>query len=72
VPVLRNEHGEKLSKQTGAAAVAPRDAADAVAALLAAARSLGLPLACADSLDAFWRAAIPAWAALLEARRERV
>jgi glutamyl-Q tRNA(Asp) synthetase len=71
VPVLRNEHGEKLSKQTGAAAVAPHGEAQAVAALLAAARSLGLPLDGADSLVAFWQAAIPAWTALLEARWER-
>ncbi|MDB5753888.1 MAG: uncharacterized protein JWR56_316, partial [Massilia sp.] len=34
VPVLRNEHGEKLSKQTAAAAVAPNNEAEAVAALL--------------------------------------
>jgi glutamyl-Q tRNA(Asp) synthetase len=72
VPVLRNEHGEKLSKQTGAAAVTPRDEAEAVAALLAAAHSLGLPLERADSLAAFWQAAIPAWAALLAARGETV
>jgi glutamyl-Q tRNA(Asp) synthetase len=72
VPVLRNEQGEKLSKQTGAAAVTPRDDAEAVAALLAAARSLGLPLVRAESIEAFWRAAIPAWAALLAARGETV
>ncbi len=71
VPVLRNAQGEKLSKQTGAAAVTPRDEGESVAALLAAARSLGLPLGRADSLTAFWQAAIPAWAALLQARRER-
>jgi glutamyl-Q tRNA(Asp) synthetase len=71
VPVLKNEHGEKLSKQTGAAAVTPRDEAEAVAALQAAARSLGLPLEPADSLSAFWQAAIPAWAALLAARGEK-
>lgn len=78
VPVLRNEQGEKLSKQTGAPAVTPRDEAEAVAALLAAARSLGLPLplplslAHADSLAAFWQAAIPAWAGLLRSRGESV
>jgi glutamyl-Q tRNA(Asp) synthetase len=71
VPVLRNEQGEKLSKQTGAAAVAPRDEGECVGALLAAARALGLPLDRAASLGAFWQAAVPAWAALLEARRER-
>ncbi len=72
VPVLRNEHGEKLSKQTGAAAVAPRDEAEAVAVLLAAARGLGLALERADSLAAFWRAAVPAWAALLEDRADEL
>ena len=70
VPVLRNADGEKLSKQTGAAAVTPRDEAEAVAALLGAARSLGLPLADASSLAAFWPAAIGAWANLLAARGE--
>ena len=70
VPVVRNELGEKLSKQTGALAVAPGDAAAAVAALQDAARFLGLQLAPAESLDAFWRAAIPAWAQLLRERGE--
>ncbi|MFC0253617.1 tRNA glutamyl-Q(34) synthetase GluQRS [Massilia consociata] len=72
VPVVRNENGEKLSKQTGALAVAPGDVQSddtaAVAALLQAARFLGLPLEQAASLDAFWRAAIPAWSRLLAAR----
>ena len=72
VPVLRNAHGEKLSKQTGAAPVTPRDDVEALAALLGAARGLGLPLAGADSLAAFWPVAITAWAALLTARGERV
>jgi glutamyl-Q tRNA(Asp) synthetase len=72
VPVIRNSSGEKLSKQTGAIAVAPRDETEAVAALLATARSLGLPLERADSLAAFWRAAIPAWAVLLASRGEPV
>jgi glutamyl-Q tRNA(Asp) synthetase len=68
LPVLRNAQGEKLSKQTGAAAVTARDDAEALAALIAAARGLGLPLDSAASLPAFWRAAVPAWAALLAAR----
>jgi len=79
VPVLRNENGEKLSKQTGALAVQPGDEAAAVAALRHAARFLGLGLdrelgpaaAGADtnaSLAAFWQAAVPAWASLLAAR----
>jgi glutamyl-Q tRNA(Asp) synthetase len=68
VPVVRNENGEKLSKQTGALAVAPGDEAAAVAALLQAARFLGLGLEQAVSRDAFWRAAIPAWSQLLASR----
>jgi len=64
VPVVRNEHGEKLSKQTGAIAVAPGDEQAALAALMDAARFLGLQLPPVESLDAFWRAAIPAWAAV--------
>ena len=68
VPVVRNENGEKLSKQTGALAVRPDDAAGAVAALRQAAGFLGLDLAPADSVEAFWRAAVPAWAALIAAR----
>jgi glutamyl-Q tRNA(Asp) synthetase len=72
VPVLRNELGEKLSKQTGATAVTAASEAEALLALLDAARGLGLPLAPADSLPAFWAAAIPAWAALLAAHGESI
>jgi glutamyl-Q tRNA(Asp) synthetase len=72
LPVLRNGQGEKLSKQTGAAAVAPRNETEAVAALLAAAGGLGLPLGRADSLTAFWQAAVPAWAELLAARENEL
>ena len=73
VPVLRNEAGEKLSKQTGACAVTPQGEAEAVAALLAAARSLGLPfdaaaLEASGSLAAFWPAAMSAWANVLISR----
>ncbi len=68
VPVVRNENGEKLSKQTGALAVAPGDQATAVEALWAAARLLGLPLMRPASLHAFWQAAIPAWSQLLATR----
>ncbi|KQQ96624.1 tRNA glutamyl-Q(34) synthetase GluQRS [Massilia sp. Leaf139] len=71
VPVVRNEHGEKLSKQTGALAVLPGDETAAVQALLAAARFLGLPLERPDSLAAFWAAAIPAWSRLLDERGAR-
>jgi glutamyl-Q tRNA(Asp) synthetase len=72
VPVLRNDLGEKLSKQTGAAAVAPANEAEALQALLDAARGLGLSIGRVDSLAAFWTAAIPAWAALLAAHGEIV
>ncbi|WP_370663519.1 tRNA glutamyl-Q(34) synthetase GluQRS [Massilia rhizosphaerae] len=68
VPVVRNAEGEKLSKQTGALAVRPGDEAAAVAALRAAAGFLGLDVGEADSLAAFWRAAVPAWAAWIAAR----
>ena len=68
VPLVRNANGEKLSKQTGALAVRPGDAAGAVAALREAAGFLGLDLPPVDSLEAFWRAAVPAWAALVAAR----
>ncbi|MES2316587.1 MAG: tRNA glutamyl-Q(34) synthetase GluQRS [Pseudomonadota bacterium] len=67
VPVLRNANGEKLSKQTGANAVVANDSAAALAALMDAAHALGLQPGTPATLDAFWRAAIPAWAALLDA-----
>ena len=74
VPVVRNENGEKLSKQTGALAVTAGDEAAAVAALLDAARFLELELEleldapAPRSRDAFWDAAIPAWGRLLARR----
>jgi glutamyl-Q tRNA(Asp) synthetase len=68
VPVVRNAEGEKLSKQTGALAVRPGDEAAAVAALRQAAGFLGLDVGEPDSLAAFWRAAVPAWAAWIAAR----
>jgi glutamyl-Q tRNA(Asp) synthetase len=74
VPVVRNENGEKLSKQTGALAVQPGDEAGAVAALRAAARFLGLDLGSPsgvgknDTLAEYWQAAVPAWASLLASR----
>ena len=64
VPVVRNADGEKLSKQTGALAVRPGDEAGAVAALRQAAGFLGLEVGDVGSLDAFWKAAVPAWAVL--------
>ncbi len=69
VPVVRNENGEKLSKQTGALAVAPGDETAALDALLLAARFLGLDLDRPASLYAFWDAAIPAWRRLLDGRQ---
>jgi glutamyl-Q tRNA(Asp) synthetase len=70
VPVVRNAAGEKLSKQTGALAVRPGDEAAASAALLDAARflGLGLGLESADSPAGFWQAAIPAWHNMLAGR----
>lgn len=62
VPVVRNASGEKLSKQTGAVAVAPANAADALAVLQRAAGFLGLQLAPADTPAQFWQAAVRAWA----------
>jgi len=66
VPVVANADGEKLSKQTGAQAF--DNGADAgvllADALLPAARFLGLHVE-ATGIDAFWRAAVPAWAQLL-------
>jgi glutamyl-Q tRNA(Asp) synthetase len=60
VPVIRNANGEKLSKQTGALAIDP---ARPLATLHDAAGFLGLQLGAADSVAAFWRSAVPAWAA---------
>ena len=62
VPVVNNNVGEKLSKQTGAAAVdrhAPLDA------LVEAARHLGIDVS-AGSLDAFYSAATAEWAKRFE------
>ena len=65
VPVVRNANGEKLSKQTGALAVTAGDEASAVAALLETARFLDLGIEQAESLEAFWRAAVLAWGRVL-------
>lgn len=70
VPVLRNADGEKLSKQTGAVAVVPGDQAAAVAALRDAASFLGLAPEPADSVAQFWQSVVPAWARLLQLRKE--
>ncbi len=60
VPVVTNAVGEKLSKQTGAK---PLDRQKPLEELLAAARQLGLVLdGQPESLQAFWQAAVAAWA----------
>ena len=63
VPVVTNDSGEKLSKQTGALAFdTAGNAADLLrSALLPAARFLGIAVH-ATSVEDFWRQAIPAWA----------
>jgi glutamyl-Q tRNA(Asp) synthetase len=69
VPVVTNDAGEKLSKQTGARAFdagAQDEAALLREALLPAARFLGLRLE-ADGIAQFWERAVPAWRALLDA-----
>ncbi|MES3022272.1 MAG: tRNA glutamyl-Q(34) synthetase GluQRS [Pseudomonadota bacterium] len=68
VPVVRNADGEKLSKQTGALALAPGDEGGALLALREAARFLGLAPGAAGSLEQFWRDAVPAWDNLLRSR----
>jgi glutamyl-Q tRNA(Asp) synthetase len=66
VPVVVNELGEKLSKQTGARAFDNGAAPEVLLqqALLPAARFLGMHFQ-AGTIDAFWRAAIPAWTQVL-------
>jgi len=61
VPVLVNERGEKLSKQTGAAAL---DHSRPLQGLMAAAQFLGLGLESGrpQTVAAFWEAAVAAWA----------
>jgi len=66
VPVVLNERGEKLSKQTGAAAFDNGASVEQLlaTALLPAARWLGMDLRAA-SIAEFWRAALPAWDRLM-------
>lgn len=65
VPVITNQHGEKLSKQTGAQAL---DTTQPLHALRQAAQFLGLPDFTAGSVDDFWRQAILLWAARFQLR----
>lgn len=67
VPVVRNANGEKLSKQTGAVALVAHDEAGALSVLLDAAAGLEVSVGSPATLDAFWRNAVPAWAAKLRA-----
>ena len=60
VPLVTDERGEKLSKQTGAQ---PVDAAQPLQALRLAAAHLGLGAIQAASLDAFWQEAVRRWGA---------
>lgn len=60
VPVIRNAQGEKLSKQTGAGAIA---IGDGVRTLIDAAHFLQLDVGRPVSLGDFWDRAVPAWAA---------
>ena len=66
MPVVVNELGEKLSKQTGAMAFDNGAPPSLLLqhALLPAARFLGMDCQ-ADTIDGFWRAATPAWAQVL-------
>lgn len=59
VPVVLNELGEKLSKQTGAKAL---DLNNPLSELLHAARFLELNIDHADSISEFWQKAIAEWA----------
>jgi len=71
VPLVVNADGEKLSKQTGAQAFDTGAPVERLlgSALLPAARFLGMQIQ-AVTIDEFWRAAIPAWDAVLRAHGE--
>lgn len=62
VPVVRNADGEKLSKQTGAAALAADSDTAALALLGQSMQFLGFAPVQAGSLAAFWERAAAAWA----------
>lgn len=61
VPVVTNDQGEKLSKQTGARAL---DLSRPVAELVTASGFLRLNVGQADSIDEFWQRATHAWASV--------
>jgi glutamyl-Q tRNA(Asp) synthetase len=61
-PLVRGADGQKLSKQTGAAAL---DAAQPLAALRQAAAVLGLPPLAGATPAAWLQAALPAWAGMM-------
>jgi glutamyl-Q tRNA(Asp) synthetase len=61
VPVVVNDVGEKLSKQTGARELDLNQPQQTLAALHAAAAFLGLSLPPCTSVEEFWRCAIAAW-----------
>jgi glutamyl-Q tRNA(Asp) synthetase len=69
VPVVVNESGEKLSKQTGAQAFDNGAAPQQLLrdAMLPAARFLGMDIR-AGNIEDFWRAATPAWEQVLRQR----
>jgi glutamyl-Q tRNA(Asp) synthetase len=67
VPLVVNERGEKLSKQSGARAL---DRADALGELERAAHHLGLPRIGASTIAHFLRSATAAWAAHWQITRE--
>lgn len=58
VPVITNALGEKLSKQTGAAAL---DLSHPLDGLLAASQFLGLQVGQVDTIENFWATATTAW-----------
>ena len=71
VPVVTNDEGDKLSKQTGAQAFDSGTSSARLLqqALLPAARFLGMHFQ-ADELNQFWRHAVPMWEHVLRARTE--
>jgi glutamyl-Q tRNA(Asp) synthetase len=76
VPVVRDEHGHKLSKSTGAAPLLSlidgrSDPLSRIAILDQALQHLGCPATRAPNLREFWREAINAWSRLHPAMQAR-